>query len=413
MIKINKNDIFAYAIILFPVCGLLEGVFSYYDEIIGAVSLVYIIWQIIRGRINRTDGMIVGLLLIITIIGIFSNLSSRLINDWFAIAVDVLWLWKMYACYIAFRSICENEYKRKRIIQVLSVPARFAVWLTFVTALVGQVVDIGVAGVNEETIWGITQYGFFWNNGIQTGWLLFSSLLILAASQMSTKKYYGYLLMAVVPAVLTFSSLVCCWFLVAVLMSAIFQKNTTFKLRYAVVLVVGLLIVASGDIKTYFASESVRSTWLQYGAITANTYFPLGSGFATFGSEMAARNYSPLYIRYGWEYTWALGREGRFLNDNFLASILGQLGWIGLALYVLLPIRMFVVFNTNKLDKRERVAMLAMIVTILIVMVGSASAKSMMGVCAFSVMGIIGGKISYGGQLKTEPNTNNTKEFTA
>ena len=50
-------------------------------------------------------------------------------------------------------------------------------------------------------------------------------------------------------------------------------------------------------------------------------------------------------------------------------------------------------FNYKCLNDVPRVTCLATVITIVVVMIGSASAKSMMGVCTFSVLGIIGGYV--------------------
>ena len=330
----------------------------------------------------------------ITVIGLLSNFLSGLIHDACAIAVDVLWLWKMYACYIAFKNICKKPEVRSRLIVVRSKPAKLAIWIAFITALIGQVADIGVAGLNNTVVLGLKQYGFFWKNGIWTGLLLFCCLMVLSANpSVNDKKLYGYLVLSAVPMILTFSSLVLCWLVIVLALKLILFRRSTIKLGYMIVLGVALLVVLAGEVQTYLMSESVRATWLEYGAITANTYFPFGSGFATFGSEMASRYYSPLYIQYGWEYTWALGREGRFLNDNFLAGLMGQLGWPGIILYLFILVLLIRTVNSAKLEKRPRIMVLSTLITLYISMIGTASSKSLMGVCAFSVMGMIMGGI--------------------
>ena len=204
MIRNKRCDIFAYAIVLFPICGVLQGVFSYYDEVIGLIAMMYALIKLYERKLYRTDAIIVWLLLAITVIGVASNLLSRLIDDMFAVAVDVLWLWKVYACYVMFRTICHDQQKRARIILVLSRFAKFTILLTFVTALVGQVADIGVEGLNGTVVFGIKQYGFFWKNSIHTGMLLFSCFMILAASPITNKQFYAYLMLAMVPLVITF-----------------------------------------------------------------------------------------------------------------------------------------------------------------------------------------------------------------
>ena len=154
----------------------------------------------------------------------------------------------------------------------------------------------------------------------------------------------------------------------------------------------GVIILTFSDVQTYMLGESVRTTFWLAGIKLANNYFPLGTGFASFGSDMAARYYSSVYVSLGWEDSWALGREGRFLDDNFFASILGQFGWIGFILYLGLLALLFYNANYYTKTKESRTVFVASVLTICAVMIGSASAKSLMGCCMFAVLGVLAGK---------------------
>lgn len=391
-IKIKADDIFACAIVAFPICNLIKGGFSYYDELIGVFSIAYIFFLIARGRIERSSVKICIILGVITFIGFISNAASSLTNNLFAISIDALWLWKPFVSYIAFFNIARNQHRRERIIHTLRIFAQICIWLTFVTSIAGQFVDIGVTG-SKYVFAGIKTYVFFWYNGIQTGWLLFCCILIMAAADISRRKFYKYFILALVPLILTTSSLVYCWIVVEVALLLMLRENRKFKKRYLIILALIVSYFTSADIVRYFNEESVRMTLIIYGIVTANNYFPLGSGFATYGSEMASRYYSKLYIKYGWENTWTLGRKGEYLNDNFFAGIVGQFGWIGFALYLSGLYLLFKNVNSCRLNKYERVTSIATVITICVVMIGSASAKSMMGVCTFAMLGIISGKI--------------------
>lgn len=79
-----------------------------------------------------------------------------------------------------------------------------------------------------------------------------------------------------------------------------FQKRAQLKTRTVVFMAVIVLLLGTFQIQTYLMNVNApRYLFFYYGGKTANTYFPLGSGFATFGSDQAARNYSRLYYQYG------------------------------------------------------------------------------------------------------------------
>lgn len=54
-------------------------------------------------------------------------------------------------------------------------------------------------------------------------------------------------------------------------------------------------------------------------------YFPLGTGFATYASEQARKNYSPIYTMYGLN-TGETPMDSKFLNDVFWSIIFAQGG---------------------------------------------------------------------------------------
>lgn len=397
MVKIRKSSLFALFVILFPILNFFTkvSVLGYYDEVLGIVAIVYIFYAWINKKTEKIDVNIIILLAVITVIGLLSNIVSRINENVFTILVDVLWLWKPFACYLFFKNAILIIDNREKIISILAPIAKIVIIFTCAVAVVGQVADIGVN--SKDLIYGIKKFDFFWHNGIQTGWLLFSALMILSASKLKKWMFEKYLTIAMVPLILTFSSLVYCWIFIEVFLLIILRKDEKIRARYFIVLAVGVCCFALSDIKEYFLvdSDSIRMTLIRYGIITANTFFPLGSGFATYGTEMASRHYSKLYVDYGWSNKWGLGREhGQYLNDTFFAGIGGQFGWFGFVAY--LGCLYFLFKNTTKkvLNKYERVSTGATVITIAVTMIGSATAKSIMGTCAFSVLGIICAKKS-------------------
>lgn len=111
------------------------------------------------------------------------------------------------------------------------------------------------------------------------------------------------------------------------------KKKITVK---TLVMFIPLLIAVAWDqIMFYFFSDiqldSARYQLLYTSVKIANDYFPLGSGFGTFGSAPSGKYYSLMYSIYGIDDVNGL-RPGYaiFVSDSFWPMILGQFGWIGL-----------------------------------------------------------------------------------
>ncbi|MBZ1519353.1 hypothetical protein J3330_09635 [Leuconostoc mesenteroides] len=79
----------------------------------------------------------------------------------------------------------------------------------------------------------------------------------------------------------------------------------------------------------------------------AQTYSPFGVGFGEFASEGAKNNYSQWYYSLGLSNVWGLTPDSPgFATDTWWPAILGETGYFGFGIYVLmLVIIMFVLYN--------------------------------------------------------------------
>lgn len=136
----------------------------------------------------------------------------------------------------------------------------------------------------------------------------------------------------------------------------IVHRKLQTKVRYIFYMAIPIAILAWDKIYYYyvegngrFAKSIMTSTSIQI----AKDYFPIGTGFGTFGSNYAKEVYSPVYYLYGIAENGALGAESKlYLTDLFWPILFGETGVIGTILYVGLMILLFVqvqrVFFYNK-----------------------------------------------------------------
>ena len=124
--------------------------------------------------------------------------------------------------------------------------------------------------------------------------------------------------------------------IVAVYVALILLRAKRVKLWHVLAVGSVLIIVLGYQFSTYLLdSTAPRAILLRYGTVTANTYFPIGSGFGTYGSDIAGKHYSALYYRYGFASRSVLLYGDRTaLDDAYLAMIMGQFGWVATALMV-------------------------------------------------------------------------------
>ena len=169
---IRKSSLVAFQIILFPIALLISSnnsnalgtISSYYDEIVGSISLVYVSFLIIQNRLKKRDRNIYNLMVSITIIGVVSNIVEGITGNVFVISVDIIETWKPIVCYLAFKNYA--KYNRYNMLMFLRKPAKIIITLLFALGIVSQFVDIGVSG--SAFFANIKSFMFFWGNALQT-----------------------------------------------------------------------------------------------------------------------------------------------------------------------------------------------------------------------------------------------------
>jgi hypothetical protein len=90
------------------------------------------------------------------------------------------------------------------------------------------------------------------------------------------------------------------------------------------------------QVQTYSStSTTARSRLYTTGERIAQDYFPLGSGFGTFGSSPSRKHYSQLYFEYGLGEVYGLSPQYRqFIDDTSWPSVMAETGYLGFACYV-------------------------------------------------------------------------------
>ena len=106
------------------------------------------------------------------------------------------------------------------------------------------------------------------------------------------------------------------------------------------------MCVGWNEISGYLLDTNApRYLLFYYSLVTAWDYIPIGSGFASFGSPLAATQYSSLYYRYGFNYKWGMSEgDTSFLLDSYFPQIIAQTGILGSAIYIMFIYKVFSYF---------------------------------------------------------------------
>ena len=92
--------------------------------------------------IRGADLALIVLLIILTALGFLGNYFSRVITDWFPIAVDAICLLKIFVPFIIFKQAAAAD-KEMRIARYLVFWAKLVLIAGFICGTITQFADIG------------------------------------------------------------------------------------------------------------------------------------------------------------------------------------------------------------------------------------------------------------------------------
>lgn len=145
-------------------------------------------------------------------------------------------------------------------------------------------------------------------------------------------------------------------FLAIIILYWIINKHKKITLFLISILAVGCIIVAWDKIYLYYIygaaadHDYARARLLMTGIEIANDYFPIGTGWSTYGSYYAAEYYSPIYYLYGLSEHHELGVLAKiFLMDVYWPIVYAESGWIGFGAVGIICILLF--YKVQKLFK--------------------------------------------------------------
>lgn len=178
---------------------------------------------------------------------------------------------------------------------------------------------------------------------------ILSSISYLYFSPQKQKNWYIALLL-LLPGLFTFRSKFNTELICFIYFGFFLRGKFTLSLKY--ITIISVLIAVSVYVNwtkfsLYFLSGAedgiARTTFYYTAANILVDFFPFGSGFGSFGSEAAARYYSPLYYQYGVDSVYGMspldyGESSNFLVDTFY-PILAEFGIIGIIIYIIFWIR--------------------------------------------------------------------------
>lgn len=370
----------------------ISSVFGYLDEgfaiFVACISLV----RFIMGRWDKGDTVIYALIILLTVEGLISNSISGLFNNSFAIIIDIISIFKVVLVFLWAKDIaCDSD----RIIRILGHIARIVIFVMLICFIISQFKAIGM---NDSPRYGFKSFKFVFNNaGNFSKFFYFLIPLLLADLKFGITKVKKFsIVIACIIWISTLRSRAFSFVALLVVFSFLYFRGASKKIKIKWYHVAFLAVVAAyfswDNFVLYFVSSTqARAVLLRYSIVTMSTYFPFGSGFGTYGSDIAATYYSPLYDLYGFRYVYGIGHvHTHFLNDNYWPMIFGQFGVIGTGLMVgILGSIHKKIYSALQSDKYYFFAAVCAMAFLLLSSVASKSYSEFSSICVFLLLGIM------------------------
>lgn len=381
--------------------GLWSG-FSYIDELfmIATAGLIFI--KTVRQSLllKRTEVIILICLMLLCLIGIVSNLSANIFTDKVPIVIDIISTTKVWLAYYAILTIHQSGIFFDNLIKKMASWGRMLTIVMFLCLIVSMVVNIGMTGSER---YGFASFQFVFNNPGNFSKLFYFLIPLLTADLMSSNTRYKKCMIGIALLVWlsTMRSRAFAFVAVYLIMAFLFFSTNgkrlglmirnRIKIVYLIPVALLAVTICWNQLIFYFTTATqARAILLRYGLKTMINYFPLGSGFGTFGSDIAFTHYSKLYMQYGFNSIYGMREgEGYYLNDNYWPMIMGQFGILGLILvFYILLIFMKMVLQETQRNRYLYFAAFCALGFLALSSIASKSYSEYSSICVFLLLGV-------------------------
>ena len=341
-----KNIILVIMFYILIFQNALENYFKAFgilDEAISLILLLYGIYMIIfnskKVKIDKHNVQIIICSIVIGAIGLTGNMIYKY-QETIPLIKDGIALFKGIITYICvpmfFMDLKVSDYLEiiNKHLKIISVSVLILVLGNFIFDIFPY----------YEIRFGIKSQQIFFSH--PTYLASFSALLVGLLSVNLKKhkenKIYIFISLIILTTTLRFKAIAFIPIYMYMFYIVIIKER---KLQIKDIVILGILgvIFAGTQIREYvqnpdWARSALSITSLKIG----KDHFPIGTGFGTYASWVSGESYSKIYDIYGLNKVWGLSSDFYwFVADTFWPMIIGQFGFIGLAIYTFIIYKIY------------------------------------------------------------------------
>lgn len=333
-----------YLVILFS--NILEQVIpqgSYIDELLFFVFLLGTAMKIsvVRAGLdgwNRYDFAIAILLLFFLMTGTVSTLLYGKDSPGVAVAKDIILCGKFFAVFLCGKLLFLTADRDKILGRIRKV-TRLLVLVIFLCGILSLFVNIGMG---DQIRYGLRSYQFLFTHYM---FLVYAEAVMTAVlctgKDEDNRIYIAMALGSMLLTLRTKAVVFCVIFLMFFLLEKI---GKDIRFRYYVIAGAAGAVAAWGKISEYLSwgfTYNMRNGLYMKGISLAMAHFPLGTGFASFGSNLSYEYNPQIYYDLGLDSFQGFEHGTPVLSDVFWPYIFGEFGVIGFVLYTGMLILLF------------------------------------------------------------------------
>lgn len=341
--------------------GVVNRVISYTDEILALVLLLEMIlnYRIVQTKLSKIEIKMLLAYIAFAVLGLISSATNP-VQSVFLIFSDMLVCMKFAIFYFYTRTVLNIRIDSTVLIEKLSRMVKPLVLLFGLVAIH----DIAFTPFFKKADYRYFMYALqlcFGHPTLLAAFSITCAVIIMAGLSIENKKNDKCVIwVALALAVLTLrGKAIAATIAIVVMYATLFVIKKHAKVIGTLGGVAAALMAGWDQFAFYFGAAAqarddfIRAKLLRDAISLAKQFFPLGTGYGTFGSNIAAEHYSPLYIAMGYSGLAGGSREENFaLSDSFWPIIIAQFGWMGLLLFayflVGLARKIFELYSINR-----------------------------------------------------------------
>lgn len=320
--------------------------FNYVDDLFTAIFiLIAIIKTVMRPnekRLNKYDKYLLIFGTILMLLGLIGNFISGYQTNVKAILTDLLAFCKWFGVYLAGMVILEVK-KADRYYEVAEYFSKIILFIMLIILISTQIFHWDLA--DEYSRYGLPIYtlGGHPSFAAAIGACCISILLL------NYSKNKKWILLGLILTMFTWRIKAIAYVILMIIFLIFNRDKKDFSIKKLAIYAVIAIVIASKYIVNYFFDLTAsRGVALKASIELASKFFPIGSGFATFGTVGSTMSYSGAYeavginTRYGF-----MENASAFVGDGGWATEIGQFGILGVMLLITMFYMMYRSVKTN------------------------------------------------------------------